>query len=212
MVSAGTGLLWTNRPLGSGGTTSVLNVRWEALFADLEGQFVAAERAGREDELIDLTEAEMATTAIADRLRARVGHQVTVRLVGGSLLRAEVYDATPQWLLMGLDGRRVLVPLHAVVAAWPLGEVAPQAPVTERRLRLTHVLRAIAREARAVLVRTAHGDYRGWITRVAADHVDLRIDDAGGEVPVRADPVRSPGREAAVVSVVLGHVIAVQTL
>lgn len=187
-------------------------VRWEALFADLEGQFAAAAQAGREDEIIDLTEAEMATSAMTDRLRARVGGQLTVRLVDGSLVGGDVLDATPQWLLLNEQGRRVLLPLHAVVAAWPLGEVAPEASVTERRLRLTHVLRAIAREGTAVLVRTAAGDHRGWLTRVAADHVDLRVDDAGGALPVRGDALRSPGRDAAVVSVALGHVLAVQTL
>lgn len=187
-------------------------VRWEALFADLEGQFAAAAQAGREDEIIDLTEAEMATSTLADRLRARVGGLLNVRLVGGTLARGEVLDATPQWLLLAEQGRRVLVPLHAVVAAWPLGEVAPEASVTERRLRLTHVLRAIAREGAAVLVRTADGDHRGWLTRVGADHVDLRVDDAGGALPVHGAALRSPGRDAAVVSVALGHVVSVQTL
>ncbi|MEE6282716.1 hypothetical protein [Georgenia sp. MJ170] len=187
-------------------------MRWEALFSDLAGQFDAAARAGLEDELIDLTEAEMATSGIADRLRARLGRALSVRLVGGSLVQGEVLDAAPQWLLLADGGRRALVPLHSVVAAWPLGEVAPAASVAERRLRLTHVLRAVAREGTAVLVRTEHGDYRGWLVRVAADHIDLRVDDAGGVLPVRGDAVRSPGRDAAVVSVVLGHVVAVQTL
>ena len=170
-------------------------VRWEALFADLEGQLADAARTAWQDEVIDLTEAEMATAHLADRLRARLGRPVSVRLTDGSLVRGEVLDAAPHWLLVAEDTRRTLVPIHAVVAAAPLGEVAPEAPVTERRLRLNHVLRAIARQGTAVLVRTAHGEYRGWIVRVAADHIDLRVDDGDG-----------------LTSLVVAHVLAVQTL
>lgn len=187
------------------------SVRWEALFADLESQFLDAARTERQDEVIDLAEAEMATLSIADRLRARLGRSVSLRLLDGSLVRGELLDAAPQWLLVVEAGNRILVPGDAVVVAWPLAEVAPEAGAVERRLRLTHVLRAIAREGTAVRLRTVSGEQRGWIVRVAADHVDLRVDDAGGGLPVRGDALRSPGREAAVVSVVLAHLITVQT-
>ena len=43
-------------------------------------------------------------------------------------------------------------PAASVVAARSLGHAAPRAPVVERRLRLTHVLRALAREGSAVVV------------------------------------------------------------
>lgn len=176
-------------------------MRWEALFADLEAQLAGVARAGDDEEVVDLAEAEMAQVALADRLRARLGREVSVRLRDGSAVHGTVVDVAVQWLLIAEAGRRFLIPVEAVAAAWPLGEVAPQAPGVERRLRLTHVLRALAREGTAVVVRTVAGDYRGWIVWVAGDHIDLRI---GGPEP-------GASGEGAVVAVSLAHVVSVLT-
>jgi len=167
-------------------------VRWEALFDDLERQFTQELRAAADEEVLDLAEAEQAQVTLADRLRARRGQAVSLRLTDGSDVHGTVLDAAVQWLLVADTGRRVLVPVSAVAAARNLGHAAPESPVVERRLRLTHVLRALAREEAAVVVRTAAGDHRGRITRVAADHVEL---DTG----------------AGSVALALGHVLAVLT-
>lgn len=151
-------------------------MRWESLFDDLENQFAQAARAADDEAVIDLAEAEMAQVPLIDRLRARHGQDVTLRLADGSDIHGSVVDAAVQWLLVADGGRRILVPTAAVAAARSLGHAAPQAPVVERRLRLTHVLRALAREGSAVVVRSTAGDYRGHITRVAADHVDVQTD------------------------------------
>lgn len=172
--------------------TSVGGVRWEALFDDLERQFTQELRAAADEEVLDLAEAEQAQVTLADRLRARRGQAVSLRLTDGSDVHGTVLDAAVQWLLVADTGRRVLVPVSAVAAARNLGHAAPESPVVERRLRLTHVLRALAREEAAVVVRTTAGDHRGRITRVAADHVEL---DTG----------------AGSVALALGHVLAVLT-
>ncbi len=156
-------------------------MRWEALFDDLEHQFAQAARIAEDEEVLDLTEAELAQVSLMDRLRARHGQEVSLRLSDGSDVHGTVVDAAVQWLLVADAGRRVLVPASAVAAARSLGHAAPQAPVVERRLRLTHVLRALAREEAAVVVRTTAGDHRGRISRVAADHIDV---DAGPGAPV----------------------------
>lgn len=168
-------------------------MRWEALFDDLEHQFAQAARADADEEVVDLTEAEIAQVSLMDRLRARRGLEVALRLSDGSDVRGTVVDAAVQWLLVADAGRRVLVPASAVVTARSLGHAAPQAPVVERRLRLTHVLRALAREEAVVVVRTSAGDIRGRITRVAADHVDVDV---------------GPG---AATALALAHVLAVLT-
>lgn len=148
-------------------------MRWEGLFADLEGQFAQAVQEGRDEEVADLAEAERSQVKLADRLRARQGQDVSLRLRDGSDVRGTVRDAAVQWLLVADGPRRALVPAEAVAVARALGAVAPEAPVVERRLRLTHVLRALAREGSEVVVRTTAGDYRGHITAVGADHLDL---------------------------------------
>lgn len=150
-------------------------MRWEALFEDLQSQLEAAERAEDDELVAELTEAEMGGTTLADRLRARQGSEIRVRLRSGADVTGRVLDAAPQWLLLGdAQERRHLVPVEAVQAAWPLGPVAPEAGTVERRLRITHVLRALAREGAPVRVSCDAGDYTGWLTRVGSDHVDLR--------------------------------------
>ncbi|MEE6273417.1 hypothetical protein [Georgenia wangjunii] len=177
-------------------------MRWEALFGDLEAQFEDAARDLDDDLVVDLAEAEMARAALSDRLRARRGHPLTIRLVDGSDVRGVVVDAAPQWLLVGEGQRRVLVPLEAVVAAWPLGEVAPEPGGVERRLRIGHALRALAREEARVVVRTMAGEHRGWILRVRLDHVDVHVE--GPQVPGQAG-------SRAVVTVALRHLLTVRT-
>lgn len=153
-------------------------MHWDELLADLASQFDGELRTRHDDEVIDVAEAEMAQTELADRLAARRGEAVHLRLLDGHVGAGTLLDAAGEWLLLADGPRRVLVPLAAVVAAWPLGAVAVPGTGVERRLRLGHVLRALAREGSQVLVRSLAGDHRGWITRVGKDHIDLR--DASG--------------------------------
>lgn len=154
-------------------------MRWEALFEDLQSQFEAEARLADDDVVVDLTEAEIGTVRLADRLRAQVGREVTLRLCTGTDVRGVLVDAAPQWFLLGAGEQRTLVPLEAVVLAWPLGAVAPDPGVVESRLRITHALRALARGGVRVRTTTVAGSYTGWITRVGADHVDLRTGPEG---------------------------------
>ncbi len=171
-------------------------MRWEALFEDLAGQLDAAERAEDEALVAELTAAEAGRTAFADRLRGRQGAQVRLRLRNGDDVEGVVLDAAPHWVLVGDGERRTLAPLEAIQAAWPLAHVAPEAGRVERGLRITHVLRALAREGARVRLTCDGGSYAGWLTRVGADHVDLR--PAAGE----------PGP----LTVALGAVVSVSTV
>ena len=155
-------------------------MRWEALFGDLQSQYEAAARVEDDGLVVDLAEAEIGGVRLADRLRARVGGAVTVRLRGGADVHGEVLDAAPQWLLLGAGQGRTLVPVAAVALAWPLGPAAPAAGLVEERLRITHVLRALARAGARVRVTCDAGSYAGWLVRVGADHLDLRADPDSG--------------------------------
>ncbi|MPV38745.1 hypothetical protein [Georgenia subflava] len=172
-------------------------MRWESLFDDLQSQFDAAVRAEEEDLVAELAEAEAGGTRIGDRLRAQLGHDVSLRLRTGLDVRGTILDAAPQWVLVGSGERRTLVPLEAVHLAWPLGPVAPEAGQVEQRLRITHVLRGLAREGSRVRVTCDAGAYSGRLTRVGTDHLDLR-DDGAGQAPD-------------VITVALASVVAVAT-
>ena len=154
-------------------------MRWEALFADLQGQWEAEQRAEDDARIADLAELEMGRTLLADRIRARSAATVSLRLTDGSELVGVVLDAAATWVLVRCGERRCLVPLDAVAAAWPLGPVAPGPGTVEGRLGVAHVLRAIAREGATVRLRAAGAHLRGRIVRVGSDHLDVRPDPGG---------------------------------
>lgn len=146
---------------------------WDDVFAELQAQFVAAEREEEELRIGELVAAEHAGVTFADRCRSRHGQQLTVRLRDGSHRTGQVRDATRTWVMLAERERRSLVPLTAVVLAWPLHGSAPEPGRVEARIGLGHALRALAERSLPVLVRTHVGDHRGRIVRVGADHLDL---------------------------------------
>lgn len=149
---------------------------WESLIEELSAGLDAAERAEHAAAAADLLEAEMASTQLADRLRARRGAQLRLRLRTGEDVAGLVLDAGPHWVLLGAASRRTLVPITAIQVAQSLGEVAPPPGEVDRRLGLGRVLRAIAREGASVRVGCDAGSYSGRIVRVGRDHLDLRTE------------------------------------
>ncbi|QGQ18916.1 hypothetical protein GC089_06260 [Cellulomonas sp. JZ18] len=154
-------------------------MRWERLFADLEGQLAAGAAAQGRWDVADLVRAERAHVRLADRARAGAGARVRVLLAdAGEPLDGELLEAGDDWVLLALsERRRALVPLCAVdvVAGLPHA-VAPPAGHVERALGLGHALRALARDRATVQVRTRGGAVTGRLERVGADHVDLTPD------------------------------------
>lgn len=148
-------------------------MRWDALFADLQAQWEAEERTAGDEEIRELAEAEIATTRFADRVRARRGERLSVRLSDASDRVGLVVDVAQEWMLLADGERRHLVPLSAVALAWPLAGSAPPPTAVERGLGLGHVLRALASEGQEVSVRTHGGDHAGRVVRVGADHLDV---------------------------------------
>ena len=67
-------------------------MRWDALFADLEAQLNALERAERAAEIDERTRGEVGALHLLDRTRAAVGMPLRLRLAGdlaaaGTLVR-----------------------------------------------------------------------------------------------------------------------------
>jgi hypothetical protein len=164
-------------------------MRWEALFADMEGQLEAANAADLLAGVPDLTRAERATVTLTGRLRAARAGTLVVRVRGGELVSGSVLDVAEQWVLLGDGSRRALVPLAAVTGVRGLEPASrPDTGTVARRLGLGHALRALARDRAAVRVVTGGGDTAGRLDRVGADHVDLTV--------VPPDGARRPGSAA----------------
>lgn len=149
-------------------------MRWDDLFADLEAQWQAELKAESSYEIHELAQAEAAGTTIADRLRARQGNLVTIRLLDGSDRAGVVGQAGAHWCVLAEGSRRHLIPTDAVVVAWTLADTAPPLTAVQQALGLGSALRAVANHGSSVRVDTIAGQFSGYIARVGADHVDLR--------------------------------------
>lgn len=164
-------------------------MRWELLFDDLHSQLEAAERDLVEAGIGDLVEAEAATIPLVDRLRAAIGRPVRLTVAGAGQVAGVVRDAGAGWLLVVEGDREALVPTAAIRTVAPLGHGAPPAGPVRSRLGLGHALRALARAREPLRVDLCDGHgLRGTLVRVGADHVDLRTDAAGADLPVLTVP------------------------
>jgi hypothetical protein len=174
-------------------------VRWEALFGDLEAQAESADRAALEAELGDLVRAEFGALSLRGRLGAHTGCDLVWFLADGEPVTGVLLETGEDWVLVRAGAGDVLLPMAAVASVSGLSRtaVADGGPLA-RSLRLTVVLRGLARDRQAVLVAVAGGAVlAGTIDRVGADHVDVAvhaIDEprrAGAVTGVRTVPLAS---------------------
>jgi hypothetical protein len=167
-------------------------MRWDDLFADLEGEFVAGRQLELDAEIADQTRAEQAQITLANRLRARIGAGVTLHVAGVGTVQGTLRRVGADFLLLDATGETV-VPLDAVTASSGLPpDAVAEAGVSEvaRRLPMRTVLRALAADRAYVLVRRRTGESDGGtVSRVGADFVDLVLHDPSE--PPRAGAVRS---------------------
>ncbi len=172
-------------------------VRWDDLFADLDGQLVAAEAAELRAEVTERTRVEQARLTLVERLVAQIGRPVTVGVAGLGPLGGQLVDAVGAWLVLSEGtGRSVLVPAQAWQWFDGLGRLAGPAPgALARRSSLGTALRSLAARRVAVVVHLQDGTtLEGTVDRVAADHIDLALHAVeeprrrGSVVGVRAVP------------------------
>ena len=179
-------------------------VRWEALFDDLEAQLDRERAAEHWAEVAERSRAEFGRIALADRLRAHVGRQLSVRLSNGDQVAGRVDDVAAEWVALTQAAGQILVPLDAVTLVGGLSRaVAPEPSAVLRRLGLRHALRALARDRAPVRLTLSRGEVTGTIDRVGADHIDL------AEHPV--GEARRPGAVRQVLTIRLATLLAVRS-
>ncbi len=164
------------------------DMRWQDLFADLEGQAGALEWAEIDAEVADRTRGEIAQVTLLNRIRAQVGQHIALTTSGAGSLSGPLLQVGANWLLLNAPDE-VVVPGSAIITVSNLPTTATGPAGVGRvtgRLPMTAALRAIAIDRCAVTVLTRAGDkVTGTPDRVGADFVDLAVHELG-EAPRRS--------------------------
>jgi hypothetical protein len=153
-------------------------MRWEALFADLEGQLAAAEVAELDVDVAERTQYELGRLRLVDRLGGGIGGRIAVTVAGAGTVDGVLVEVGADWLLVReRTGRDALV---ASAAVSTVGGLSARTREPDRggprlgRLALRHALRGLARDRDAVLVTLRDGGtVAGTIDTVGADFVEV---------------------------------------
>ena len=168
-------------------------MRWQQLFADLEGQFDEAETAAEHAESASRVRAEVGAVTLVERLGGAVGSAVVLGCRGAGRIGGRLVEVGPDWVLLADEhGREFLVALAAVTAVSGLGRRTSPAGEGRPRVRtdLRRALRGLVRDRSAVSLTLDDGTVlTGTLDRIGADFAEL------AEHPVeefrRASAVRS---------------------
>jgi len=169
-------------------------VRWDELFADLEGRLEHELDVERQEVAAEEERMRLGRIVLRDRIMAmaRGGRPLGIVLVDGETFTVRVESAGRDWVAgeveVGATRHAVIVPLAAIAGVTPerdqleLGLREPTSellPDLSGRLGLAFVLRDLCRRRAGVELRTRAGTVTGTIDRVARDHLDLAEHDAG---------------------------------
>ncbi|WBL17982.1 hypothetical protein [Citricoccus sp. NR2] len=151
-------------------------MRWEALFADLEGELAAQRWQEIEATAAELTRGDRAQIALGQRLQAAVGTQVRVGLTGGGMMPMMLQSAAPEWL-GGYDGAgSLIVTTRAIeMVDADLSRAAPPEEKPRVGASFAAACRSLSRRRELVAVTSVSGCMlaEGRIDLVGADYIEV---------------------------------------
>lgn len=156
----------------------------ELFLRSLEAEFDARRRQEADDLVEELAEAERSSVRLAERLLRARGASVALILRGGLRLNGRIVDAARNWLVLREGTGASLVPLGAIVAAWPLGAGGESGGV-RAGLGITSALRGLASRGEPVVIDHDAGSHTGVIRDVFADHFDIEASPSIRDVDSR---------------------------
>lgn len=139
--------------------------RWERLFGELAGR---EEPAWDEYEVADLVRAEQVGIRLVERLVGALGQRVSVQTITGGIVSGRLTGLADAWLVLEESAADHLVVIDGVASIGPLGAPRPGS----RAIPLGVPLRRIAQRGAAVVL-DCHGQIRGTLRAVGADHVEV---------------------------------------
>lgn len=171
-------------------------MRWDGLFADIEGQLAAAAQLDHDAHVAELARAEQGSVSLADRLRGQGDRPVEIQIRGEQRFRGSLRQVADGWLVLATGQHSVLVPMRAVISVAGLGRAArAESSMVRRTISLASCLRALARDRAAVTMfveggRGEPGTLVGRIDTVGSDYVDFAPEGSGGASGQRVVAVR----------------------
>lgn len=154
-------------------------MRWESLFEDLEAQLRAEQLRDQALEIQELVRVEMTRHVLADRLRSFLGHQLEVRLLGGTAVQGRLAHTGNGWLMLEAEGHEYLITDNGMAAITLAGTELPAGAEaeTEPGLGLGGALRALVRDRCRVRIYCIDGTIigEGTLDRAARDFVQLAV-------------------------------------
>ncbi|HEY8752266.1 MAG TPA: hypothetical protein VIM40_01255 [Arthrobacter sp.] len=156
-------------------------MRWDALFSDMEAQFAEGGRLAVEAEISERARVEIASVALADRLRGSLNSHVAVHLVGGRIFEGTLSHAGADALVLNEARHQILIPYGAVARYAGLGRLSvAETSQVRRRIGLSRALRGLARDRVELAVTLRYvpesdSGLAGVIDRVGSDFFDLAL-------------------------------------
>jgi hypothetical protein len=163
-------------------------MRWDELFADLEGQLEHGLGAEEREAELEEERLRIGRASLRDRIAAiaAVPDPLRIRLTDGGAIDLVPRTVGRDWVSGDLAGTsaQAVLPLPAVDALLPTAdqlrrslEPVSLGAVTDR-IGLAFVLRDLARRRRGLQLTTPAGVLTGTIDRVGKDHLDLGVHPA----------------------------------
>ena len=165
-------------------------MRWDELFADLEGQLEHGLGDQEREAALEEERLRVGRASLRDRIAAiaAASDPLHVRLVDGGAIELVPRTVGRDWVSGDLagTGAQAVLPLAAVDALLPTAdqlrrslEAVSLGAVTDR-IGFAFVLRDLARRRRTLQLTTPGGVRAGTIDRVGRDHLDLAVHPADG--------------------------------
>lgn len=149
------------------------DMRWDALFGDLDAQWHAATQQDLEREVNELSRVESAQATLADALRGALGREISAVTRNGVAHHGQLQRVEEQWVLLGDGARSVIVPVNKVLRVQGLAGTRVSAAGRVRHT-LASALRVLARNRAVVLLDLDSPQptrVRGVLDQVGADFV-----------------------------------------
>lgn len=151
-------------------------MRWEALFDDLEAEFLAELTREKTSEIQESVRIEKSRQTLSQRLTQQRHALVEIRLLGGESLHGRLSAFGIDWVMLRRGETEELIPLSAI-GTWLQRTGGNRDAETENRISLGQALRALVRDRARVSVGGLDGNLlaSGTLDQAGQDFIAIAL-------------------------------------